>query len=76
MQPQEQPVPQQQPVYYVPMQPAPAPQAEKPRWVEDLESRTSGHSAALALIGLMLLANLILTFVLWQEISSALHPFG
>lgn len=83
MQPQEQqPIPAQ-PVYYVPVQPAPAPapaplpaEAERPEWARVLSDRTSGHSAALALIALVAIANLILTFVLWNTLNHALHPFG
>jgi len=69
-----------QSVVYVPVQPAPAPvpgsDAEKPEWARVLSDRTSGHSAALALIALVAIANLILTFVLWNTLNHALHPFG
>lgn len=83
MQPQEQPA-SAPPVYYVPVHaapmPAPAPTAEAwtetPGWVRTLEDRLSMHSVVLALIALMVLGNLILTFVLLTTINHALHPFG
>ena len=72
MQPQEQqPIPAQA-VYYVPVQAAPPPPpaaaqpVERPDWAQTLLDRTSGHSVALAFIALMVLGNLILTFVLWN----------
>lgn len=77
MQPQEQPTPAQ-PVYYVPVQAAPAPLPapspapiteawqQTPPWARTLEDRLTMHSVVLALIALMALATLILTFVLWN----------
>jgi len=75
MQPQEQPVPAPQPVYYVPVHAAPAPPPAppagqpvvRPDWAQTLLDRTSGHSVALGFLALMLLGNLIMTFVLWSR---------
>jgi len=86
MQPQEQQSIPAQPVYYVPVQAVPAPMpapastaeawTETPPWARTIEDRLTMHSVALALIALMVLGNLILTFVLVHTIDSALHPFG
>lgn len=75
MQPQEQPVPAQ-PVYFVPVQAAPTPApaqappaeawTETPPWARTVEDRLTMHSVVLTAIALMVLGNLILTFVLWN----------
>lgn len=55
--------PQEQPTYY----PQP-PERPSARWAEDLEKRSIGHTFALVLVIVLLLANLGLTFYVFSVV--------